>query len=162
MGADAAGDARIRNERTGDRVTSGRSRILLIEDNRFLRRACEIGLTARGFSVTSAVDGEDGLQRALAQRPDLILLDLMMPKMSGLEALRALRQAESTREVPVLVLSNSPREQYIDEVTKLGAVGYLIKANLRLDDLADHITGVLDAASVAKPGEKGTTHEDRG
>ena len=138
-------------------MTTGGARILLIEDNRFLRRACEIGLAARGFSVTSAVDGEDGLQRALAEPPDLILLDLMMPKMNGLEALRALRRAETTRAIPVLVVSNSPREQYIDEVTKLGAIGFLVKANLRLDDLANHITGVLGAANVAEPGKKEAT-----
>jgi len=143
-------------------VTNGPSRILLIEDNRFLRRACEIGLTARGFRVTSAVDGADGVQRALAERPDLILLDLIMPKMSGLEALRALRQAEETRQIPVLIVSNSPREQYLDEVTRLGAVGYLIKANLRLDDLANHITGVLGASSVAEPGKNGGSHPPEG
>ena len=137
-------------------MTTGGARILLIEDNRFLRRACEIGLSARGFSVTCAVDGMDGVERALAERPDLILLDLVMPRMSGLEALRALRQAEETRRIPVLVVSNSPREQYLDEVTRLGAVGYLIKANLRLDDLANHITGVLGASGV-EPAKKGTT-----
>jgi CheY-like chemotaxis protein len=138
-------------------VTTAGARILLIEDNRFLRRACEIGLSARGFRVTSAVDGEDGVKRALAEHPDLILLDLVMPKMSGLEALRVLREANETRQIPVLVVSNSPREQYLDEVTRLGAVGYLVKANLRLDDLANHIMGVLDAASVGEPGKKGTT-----
>jgi len=138
-------------------VTAGGARILLIEDNRFLRRACEIGLTARGFSVTSAVDGQDGVERAMAERPDLILLDLVMPRMNGLEALRALRQAEETRQIPVLVVSNSPREQFFDEVTRLGAVGYLVKADLRLDDLANHITGVLGAASLGEPGEKGTS-----
>lgn len=136
-------------------VTTGGARILLIEDNRFLRRACEIGLAARGFSVTSAVDGQDGVERALAERPDLILLDLVMPRMNGLEALRALRQADETRQIPVLVVSNSPREQFLDEVTRLGAVGYLVKANLRLDDLANHITGVLGAASLGEPGKKG-------
>jgi CheY-like chemotaxis protein len=157
VGGNAAGDARSPNDdRAGECVTGRGARILVIEDNRFLRRACEIGLSARGFSVTSAVDGQDGVQRALAERPDLILLDLIMPRMSGLEALRALRQAEETRQIPVLVVSNSPREQYLDEVTRLGAVGYLIKANLRLDDLANHITGVLGASGV-EPAKKGTT-----
>ena len=127
---------------------SGGARILLIEDNRFLRRACEIGLSARGFAVTSAVDGEDGLRRARAEHPDLILLDLMMPKMSGLEALRALKQGAETRDIPVLVVSNSPREQYLDEVTRLGAKGYRVKSNLRLDDLADHVTGLLSGSAA--------------
>ena len=150
MGGDAAG------------VTTRGARILLIEDNRFLRRACEIGLAARGFSVTSAVDGQDGVERALAERPDLILLDLVMPRMNGLDALRALRQTEETRQIPVLIVSNSPREMYIDEVTRLGAAGYLIKANLRLDDLANHITGVLGASSVAGPGKRDGSYPPEG
>jgi two-component system sensor histidine kinase and response regulator WspE len=163
MGGNAADGARIRkDDRAGEGVTTGKARILVIEDNRFLRRACEIGLTARGFSVTSAVDGVDGVQRALAERPDLILLDLIMPRMSGLEALRALRQTEETRQIPVLVVSNSPREQYLDEVTRLGAIGYLVKANLRLDDLANHITGVLGASRVGEPGKSGGSYSPEG
>lgn len=118
-------------------------RILLAEDDRFLRRACEQALRQRGYTVIPATDGESALQLARSERPDLILLDMLMPKMTGLDALRALKADEQTRDIPVLVLSNSSREQDIQEVTKLGIVAYLVKANLSLQELGDHVARIL-------------------
>ena len=119
-------------------------RILLVEDDRFLRRACEATLRQRGFTVVTAVDGEEAIRLARAEGPDLILLDMLMPKISGLQVLRTLRAEEGTRSVPVLVLSNSSREQDIQEVEQLGVLGYLVKANLSLQDLGDRVTKFLE------------------
>lgn len=121
-------------------------RLLLVEDDRFLRRACEVSLRQRGFSVTSAVDGEEGLRLARSEPWDLILLDMLMPKLSGLEVLKTLRRNEATRGLRVLVLSNSSREQDVQEVTQLGVEGYLVKSNLSLQELGDRVTRILDAA----------------
>ena len=121
-------------------------RLLLVEDDRFLRRACEVSLKQRGFAVTSAVDGEEGLRLARSERPDLILLDMLMPKLSGLDVLKALRSDAATRGLRVLVLSNSSREQDVQEVTRLGIEGYLVKSNLSLQSLGDEVTRVLAAA----------------
>jgi CheY-like chemotaxis protein len=77
----------------------------------------------------------------------LILLDLLMPKMSGLEVLRALKGDEATRGIPVLVLSNSSRQQDVDEIMRLGAVGYLVKADLSLRALGDRVMGLLQGQS---------------
>ncbi len=118
-------------------------RILLVEDDRFLRRACEVSLKQRGFAVTTAVDGEEGLRLARSERPDLILLDMLMPKLSGLEVLKALRGDETTRALRVLVLSNSSREQDVQEVTRLGVEGYLVKSNLSLQALGDEVNRIL-------------------
>jgi DNA-binding response OmpR family regulator len=118
-------------------------RVLVVEDDRFLRRACEASLRHRGFDVIVAADGEEGLQLARAERPALVLLDLLMPKMSGLEVLRALKGDEATRGIPVLVLSNSSRQQDVDEIMQLGAVGYLVKADLSLRELGDRVTRIL-------------------
>jgi len=118
-------------------------RVLLVEDDRFLRRACEASLRQRGFTVVAAADGEEGLRLARAEAPDLVLLDLLMPKLSGVDVLRALKADEATRGIPVLVLSNSSRQQDIDEITRLGAVGYLVKANLSLQELGDRVTALL-------------------
>lgn len=118
-------------------------RVLLVEDDRFLRRACEASLRQRGFTVMAAADGEEGLRLARAEAPDLVLLDLLMPKLSGVDVLRALKADEATRGIPVLVLSNSSRQQDIDEITRLGAVGYLVKANLSLQELGDRVTALL-------------------
>lgn len=119
-------------------------RILLVEDDRFLRRACEGCLRQRGFTVLAATDGEEGLRLAKAEIPDLILLDVLMPKLTGLEVLRALKAAEDTRAIPVLVLSNSSREGDMGEAVKLGAVGYLVKANLSLQELGDRVTRLVE------------------
>jgi len=123
--------------------TTGK-RVLLVEDDRFLRRACEASLRQLGLTVTTAADGEEGLRLARSERPDIILLDMLMPKLSGLEVLRALRSDEATRSMPVLILSNSSREEDIAEVTRLGVSGYFVKSNLSLQELGDLVGRVLD------------------
>lgn len=127
-------------------MTDTAKRLLLVEDDRFLRRACEVSLKQRGFAVTSAVDGEEGLRLARSEPWDLILLDMLMPKLSGLEVLKALRGAEATRGLRVLILSNSSREQDVQEVTRLGVEGYLVKSNLSLQALGDEVNRILGAA----------------
>lgn len=120
-------------------------RILLVEDDRFLRRACEASLRQRGFTVTAAADGEEGLRQARAEHPDLILLDLLMPKLTGVEVLRALKADPETKSIPVLILSSSSCEQDVAEVIGLGAVDYWVKANLSLRELSDRVARLLEA-----------------
>lgn len=119
------------------------ARVLLVEDDKFLRRACEASLRQRGFEVTTANDGEEGLRLArAAPYADVILLDLLMPKMPGIEVLRALKAQPETAEIPVLILSNSSREDDKQQAMQLGAAGYYVKANLSLRELAvqvDHL-----------------------
>ena len=124
-------------------MTAGR--ILLVEDDRFLRRACEVSLRQRGFVVTTAADGEEALRKVRAEVPDLILLDLLMPKMTGTEVLKALRAEEATREIRVLILSNSSREQDVEEIKALGVSGYFVKADLSLQALGDMVARLLEA-----------------
>ena len=116
---------------------SATARILLVEDDKFLRRACEASLRQRGFDVTTANDGEEGLRLAqAAPYADVILLDLLMPKMPGIEVLRALKALPETEKIPVLILSNSSREDDKLQAMELGAAGYYVKANLSLRELA--------------------------
>ena len=113
------------------------ARVLLVEDDKFLRRACEASLRQRGFDVTTANDGEEGLRLARAEPyVDVILLDLLMPKITGIEVLRALKSRPETAEIPVLILSNSSREDDKQQAMQLGAAGYYVKANLSLRELA--------------------------
>ena len=119
-------------------------RILLVEDDRFLRRACDASLRQRGFTVIQAVDGEEGLRLARTEAPDLILLDLLMPKLPGVEVLRAIKADPSTKAIPVLILSNSSREQDLSEVIRLGAVDYWVKANLSLKELGERVSRLLE------------------
>jgi DNA-binding response OmpR family regulator len=116
---------------------SATARVLLVEDDKFLRRACEASLRQRGFDVTTANDGEEGLRLArLVPYADIILLDLLMPKLPGIEVLRALKAQPETASIPVLILSNSSREDDKQQALQLGAAGYYVKANLSLRELA--------------------------
>jgi CheY-like chemotaxis protein len=124
-------------------MDTGKKRVLLVEDDRFLRRACEAALRQRGFTVIAAVDGEEALRLARAEAPDLILLDLLMPKLPGIEVLRILKAEEGTRAIPVLVLSNSSKEGDVQQVMSLGAVGYLVKADLSLQVLGERVSQIL-------------------
>jgi DNA-binding response OmpR family regulator len=119
-------------------------RVLLVEDDKFLRRACEASLRQRGFEVATALDGEEGLRLARQTQPDVVLLDLLMPKMSGIEVLRALKADEATAKIPVVILSNSSRDEDKREAVALGALGYYVKANLSLKELAAQIGALLD------------------
>lgn len=122
--------------------------ILLAEDDRFLRRAAEIALKRRGFIVLTAADGQEALDLARQHRPDLILLDLLMPRLPGLEVLRALRGDAETAHLRVLVLSNSTRELELEGAQQLGALDYWIKANVSLPELGDRVASLLQAAAA--------------
>jgi CheY-like chemotaxis protein len=118
-------------------------RILLAEDDRFLRKAAEATLRQRGFTVVTAVDGEEALRLARKDVPDLILLDLIMPKLQGFEVLRALKQDPATAHIPVIVLSNLGQAQDVQQTMEGGAVAYFVKANLSLQTLANRVEEVL-------------------
>ena len=115
------------------------TRILLAEDDRFLRRAAEARLRQRGYHVTVAVDGEEALRFARTEAPDLVLLDLIMPKMQGFQVLRALKEDATTATIPVIVLSNLGQDRDIRQAMNDGAIAYYIKANLSLQDLAEKV-----------------------
>src|SRR5207253_3826182 len=82
------------------------ARILLAEDDRILRKAGEVSLKKKGYDVIPAVDGEDALAKARAEKPDLVLLDVMMPKMHGFDVLYALKGDPEVRDIPVIMLTN--------------------------------------------------------
>jgi twitching motility two-component system response regulator PilH len=114
-------------------------RILLVEDDRFLRKAAEATLRRHGFTVNTAVDGEDALQQVQRESPDLILLDLIMPKLQGFEVLRILKQDPSTQQIPVIVLSNLGQESDVRQALEGGAAAYFVKANLSLQELVSRV-----------------------
>jgi CheY-like chemotaxis protein len=123
-------------------------RVLLVEDDKFLRRACEASLRQRGFAVVTATDGEEGLRLARERpHPEVVLLDLLMPKVPGIDVLRALKADPTTKDIPVVILSNSSRDEDKREALLLGAVGYYVKANLSLKELAAQVDLLIDHAT---------------
>lgn len=126
-------------------------RVLVVEDDRFLRRACEASLRQRGFDVISATEGEEGLQLAQTEPyPDVVLLDLLMPKLPGMEVLRALKLNPATASIPVVILSNSSRDEDKQRALQLGAAGYYVKANLSLKELAAQVVCLVDPDARAR------------
>lgn len=119
-------------------------RILLVEDDKLLRRACEKSLRQQGFNVSTAVDGEEALRAIQAEPPDLILFDILMPKLTGTEVLRALKSDERTRAIPVLILTNSSKESDVREIEQLGVAGYRVKSNLSLEELGNEVRHLLE------------------
>lgn len=124
------------------------TRVLLIEDDKILRKACEAGLKKQGFAIITAVDGEEGIQKAMEEEPDLILLDMLMPKLSGIQTLEILKKEERTRNIPVIILSNSSIEADKQKAADLGAVGYLVKASLSLQELGNHLNYYLKSGNL--------------
>jgi two-component system alkaline phosphatase synthesis response regulator PhoP len=104
-------------------------RVLVVDDEESIRDIYQREFTTSGFSVDAAVDGEEGLLKAGEDKPDIILLDVMLPKMNGIEVLKALKQNELTRNIPVLLLTNLGEETIIKEGFSLGADGYLLKVS---------------------------------
>jgi two-component system alkaline phosphatase synthesis response regulator PhoP len=118
-------------------------RILLAEDDRFLRKAAEVTLRRRGFTVLTASDGEAAVQMARAEAPDLVLLDLIMPKLQGFEVLRTLKQDPATEAIPVIVLSNLGQPTDVRHAMEEGAAAYLVKADLSLEALVQRVEEAL-------------------
>jgi DNA-binding response OmpR family regulator len=124
-------------------VPEGARWVLLAEDDRFLRRAAEARLRRHGLEVLTAADGEEALRIARAEPLDLVLLDVVMPKLQGFEVLKALKQDVATARIPVIVLSNLGQQRDVAQAMALGAVAFLIKAHLSLQDLVDRVDAVL-------------------
>ena len=119
-------------------------RILLVEDDRFQRTAVEAALRQQGFDIMIAVDGEEALRLlAQADRPDLVLLDLIMPKVSGFEVLRRLKQDPATSHIPVVVLSNLGQKGDVEQAVEAGATAYLVKAKVTLRELVERVKAAL-------------------
>jgi CheY-like chemotaxis protein len=105
--------------------------ILIVDDSRFLRLANERALSKAGHQVLTASDGEEGLRLGIEHQPDLIVLDMLLPKLSGPEVLRALRKNLRTATIPIMVLTSLPQRNQ-DKLLKEGATVYFEKAGLRI------------------------------
>lgn len=106
-----------------------------IEDDNSLRKVLHDKLKLEGFSVLEAKDGEEGLSIALSQHPDLILLDVLMPKIGGIEMLKKLREDTRGKDIPVIIFSNFSEMGNIASAIELSVNDYLVKSNWTLDDI---------------------------
>ena len=119
--------------------------VLVVEDEQALRFALKEKLEHKGFSALVAEDGEEGLKIGLDEQPDLILLDIIMPRLDGLEMLKAVRADETWgANVPVIVLTNSREKGNIVEALDGGVSQYLTKADWKIEDVIDKVREALE------------------
>ena len=126
-------------------MEQNKKNILLVDDDPLIIRMYQNRLTKDGYVVNTASHGEEALIQVMKKKPDLILLDIMMPKMNGVETLKRLKEEEKTRMIPVIILSNlgdNPRD--IEAAKKLGALDYLVKANITLKELSKRIKKAIE------------------
>jgi CheY-like chemotaxis protein len=129
-------------------MTDQPRRILVAEDDRFLRKAAEMALKRRGYTVLTAANGEEALRTAQSALPDLVLLDLIMPKLNGFDVLLALKKDAPTTHIPVIILSNLGQERDVQQAMEAGAAAYLIKTDLSLQALVERVEEALTASGV--------------
>jgi DNA-binding response OmpR family regulator len=118
--------------------------ILFIEDEAALQKTFGRFLREEGYKVFSALDGESGFKTAKNKKPDLILLDLVLPKMNGFEVLEKLKEDEETKKIPVIILTNLERMTDIEKALELGATTYLVKVNYTLNDVLVKIKAIFN------------------
>lgn len=120
-----------------------KAKVLVVEDEEILLTALKEELVTGGYEVEGASDGEEGLDKVKSFQPNLVLLDLVMPKMDGMEMLQRLKSDNQTRDIPVVILTNLSDYERISEALSLGAMDYLVKANYKLEDLLEKVKTVI-------------------
>lgn len=109
--------------------------VLIVEDEQSMQRALKNKLEQAGYAAPVANDGEEALAALRRAKPDLVLLDLIMPRMDGISVLRQMKNDEQLREVPVVILTNLSSGDKVAEAMQLGTFDFLVKANYSLDDV---------------------------
>ena len=127
------------------------TKVVVADDDRMFRKAAETTLRRQGYSVTTASDGEEALQLIRSEQPDIIVLDLIMPKLQGFDVLQILKQDALTSDIPVIVLSSLTQEQDKQEALDLGAVAYFNKSTFSLGELVKQVEHTLNKGQAKCP-----------
>ena len=113
--------------------------ILVVEDDKFLRELIVQKLIREGYEVKEATDGEQGIKKIKEEKPDLVLLDLILPGIDGFEVLSKMKEDSGVSSIPVIVLSNLGQKEDVEKGLSLGAVDYLIKAHFTPGEIIEKI-----------------------
>ena len=119
-------------------------KILFIEDESALQKTFGDVLKQEGYQMLSALDGEVGLRLVKTEKPDLILLDLILPKINGFEVLEKLKEDQETKDIPVIVLTHLEEMEDVQKAIELGAKDYLVKANYSLKEVVEKVKKALE------------------
>lgn len=124
------------------------AKILLIDDDQSLRQLYGLELSSKGFQFVEAVDGDDGLAKAKAEKPNLILLDVMMPKTDGIVTLQKIKEDPELKDIPVLMLTNFGQENLVQQAFTLGVTDYLLKYKVTPAEMSAKVEQILSAKPV--------------
>jgi DNA-binding response OmpR family regulator len=125
-----------------------KQKILMIEDDPFARKLYRNKLTLAGFDIDEAISGEEGLNKVKAERPDLILLDVLLPRKSGLDVLIELKGNKKTKDIPVIILSVLGQVQDIKRGLNLGAEDYLVKSEITISGVVAKVRECLKSKKL--------------
>jgi len=117
--------------------------ILIIEDDKFLRELIAQKLFKEGYNIIEAIDGEEGIKKVKEEKPDLVLLDLILPGIDGFEVLSQIKEDSSLAQIPVIILSNLGQKEDVEKGLKLGAIDFLIKAHFTPGEIIEKINSAL-------------------
>jgi CheY-like chemotaxis protein len=126
-------------------TSSAAKKILLVDDDQALRQLYSIELTGRQYEVVTAGDGDEGIAKSKSEKPDVILLDIMMPKTDGIAALSKIKADDATKPIPVIMLTNFGQENLVQQAFSLGAVDYLLKYKVTPAEMAEKVAQVLSS-----------------
>ena len=120
-------------------MTTKKYKIVLVEDDTYIARAYKAGLEHAGFEVLVASDGAEGLDKIRSEKPDIILLDLVMPVKNGFEVLQELKMEDGLRNIPVIILSNLGQDSDVAKGKALGAVDYMVKTDWSMKEVIEKV-----------------------
>lgn len=115
----------------------------MIEEDKFLRKIYRNKFCQAGFEFLEATNGEEGVNKIIAEKPDIILLDLMLPKKNGFDVLTETKSKKETKDIPIIILSNLAQETDIQRTLSLGANDYLVKTEVSLSQVVDKVKECL-------------------
>ncbi len=118
-------------------------KILFVEDELALQKTLGKKLELGGYTILEAMDGEKGIELAKSEKPDLILLDLILPKKNGFDVLKEIRSFEGTKDIPVIILTNLEGTKEVEKALEFGATTYLVKINYSLEDVIEKVKKIL-------------------
>ncbi|MDP3971234.1 MAG: response regulator [bacterium] len=124
-------------------VKHNNKRILIVDDEPLILKAYQEHLIGEGYDVSVAQDGQEGLKKAQDYKPDLILLDILMPKLNGIEVLQQLHADKELAKIPVIVLTNLVGGDSVNEAVKTGSLHYLIKSDHSLKEISSKIKNAI-------------------
>lgn len=128
-----------------------KKKIVIVEDDQMLLKYISAAFrTDGGFDVYTASDGEEGEKVIKEQKPDLVLLDIIMPRKNGFEVLKSLKKDKTTAAIPVIVLTNLGQQKDLDQAKKLGAADYLVKVDMQVGEIVGKVKSFLSKLNAKR------------